>query len=473
VRVAVVENRLRGRQVKKLVSRTCASVEEAPAVVRRALDELDFDEERDYIAAVAPGDRVTSRLIAMPLTQRRQIAEALPFELESLTPFDADEIVCDFMTAGAAESGVNILAVAATRDTLAEFLGVYEKAGLDPDLVIPAPLAVAAQTRYVPPAEGAMDALVYAAPDAVCFALATAGGVRAIHADVTAGGGGAVGAIDPARLVREIKRLFLAVNGPDGTLTPGRISLGGVIENFSAVKEALEASLGVRVEKARLPGDGAALDRGPGADTSNTAFTAVLGAALIQAGTAAADRVNLRQGAFKRKPRIAGQRSSLYIAAALLALVAVVSVASYVAEGVALRGRHEDLKKQIRAEFTGVLPEIKNIVLEKQQLINALARIEQKTDALGAGEAGGDPFLDRLLDITSAAPKSARLDVDEYLYEPRRIVLGGRTGSYENVDQFKKNIERLTWSGKVEVSRAKAGISADTVSFRLEVEVAP
>ena len=85
---------------------------------------------------------------------------------------------------------------------------------------------------------------------------------------------------------------------------------------------------------------------------------------------------------------------------------------------------------------------------------------------------GLDPFLDFLADITLSVPDNVKLDVEELVYEPDGFIIDGHTESFKKVDKLKKNIEKLTWTGKVTVERAKADVSGSGVRFRLEVRIA-
>jgi len=74
--------------------------------------------------------------------------------------------------------------------------------------------------------------------------------------------------------------------------------------------------------------------------------------------------------------------------------------------------------------------------------------------------------------VTYAKPQNTRLDIEELTYEPGRLVLTGRTESYEKVDALKSNLEKLAWVGKARLEKARSSASKADVSFRIEVDMA-
>ncbi len=465
-KIAVLEKRLRSHRIIRLVHRAVEadSPEKTPAMVRRALAELGFDQERDRVMAVFPGEKLTSRNMVIPLEKRSQILEALPFELEASVPFDVEDFVCDYVPIKKVDEGLNIFTVLARNRDMGSFLDVYDSCGLDPDMVIPGPLAIARTLRG--DLDDFVEVYIDIASDSMTMTFVK--GTAPVFFHVSS-----VGLDDGSdSIVREIKRQFIVFGSAVVDVNASNAVLIVRSASTALLRGAMEENLGVRVEKAPLHDDGAPVDGGVGFGDipPREAFASVVGAALMGAELADVPVINLRVRAFQRKPRIAGSRVQTLTAAALMVLLLAVVALSGVYRGIELGGEYDTLKHKTRAEFKKALPSVRNIVSEVQQLKNELNRLKEKSMAIGAGLGEADPFLDYLLDLTRAAPAGGRLDVDHLILEPGRLMLSGRLDTYEQVDQFKQNIAKLGWTGKVNVSNAKADLSGKRINFRLEVD---
>jgi len=465
-KIAVLEKRLRSHRITHLAHRVVEpdSPEKTTAVMRRVLAELCFDQERDRVVAVFPGEKLTSRNMVIPLEKRAQISEALPFELEASVPFDVDDFVCDYAPIKKVDEGLNIFTVLARNPDMGSFLDVYNSCGLDPDMVIPGPLAI---TGALHGGSGDLvEVYLDIASDSMTMTFMKGSAPLFFHVV-------SVGTDDGSdAIAKEIKRQLVVFNAT--VADPGSTSAVLLVRNASSapLRAVIEEKLGVKVEKAPLHDDGAPVDGDAGFENipPREAFVGVVGAALIGAELADVPMINLRVRAFQRKPRIVGSRVQMLTAAALVVLLALVVALSGVYGGIELGREYDALKRKTRAEFKRALPAVRNIVSEGQQLKNELNRLKEKSKAIGAGVGEADPFLDYLLDLTRAAPSGGRLDVDHLVFEPGRLMLSGRLDTYEKVDQFKQNIAKLGWTGKVSVSNAKADLSGKRINFRLEVD---
>src|SRR5262245_27573146 len=101
----------------------------------------------DTVLSCLPGDAVSSRLLTLPFARSRQLAQTVPFELESHIPFTLEHVLVDFQTVQQTIAGVTVLAVAVPRLTLTEHLETLAEAELDPTAVGVVPLASLALLR--------------------------------------------------------------------------------------------------------------------------------------------------------------------------------------------------------------------------------------------------------------------------------------------------------------------------------------
>jgi general secretion pathway protein L len=98
-----------------------------------------------------PGEDVSLRRIELPPAALRKIDELLPFEMESLIPFDAAETLLDHQLAEPPDATkVRVVVCAVPRAKVRERLDMLERAGLDPEELVPGPASLGGLTAFVP-----------------------------------------------------------------------------------------------------------------------------------------------------------------------------------------------------------------------------------------------------------------------------------------------------------------------------------
>ena len=86
----------------------------------------------DRIIAALGGESVSLRLIDLPAGVEKKIAEILPGELGSVLPFDVEDAIVDYQVVGREAGMIQLMAVAAPRQTVAARLRQLQSAGVDP-----------------------------------------------------------------------------------------------------------------------------------------------------------------------------------------------------------------------------------------------------------------------------------------------------------------------------------------------------
>ena len=76
----------------------------------------------DHAACAISGQRIAHRRLEFPFRDRKNLAQAIPFEIEGSMPFDLDDLVVDWqLLPGASNLGV-VAASAAQKDDIGDFL---------------------------------------------------------------------------------------------------------------------------------------------------------------------------------------------------------------------------------------------------------------------------------------------------------------------------------------------------------------
>lgn len=242
----------------------------------------------EVVMCALPGDKVMSRILALPFGEPKRIEAVLGFELESFLPMGVDQMVYDYQILHRGEDKTTVLAAAVQRTFLSEFLEDLKEIGLDPKIVsldslsylnlwehlkrtAPGPVAivdVGARTTQVCVLEDGRAQLVRTmrvAGDAVTAALARSLEVEWAEAERIKCDRGLLPASGMALspddrriadacaegvkpLLRDLRQTFQAYLAQSGREGIGRVLLCGGSSRLLGVQEHLEEQLGVDVE---------------------------------------------------------------------------------------------------------------------------------------------------------------------------------------------------------------------------------
>ena len=89
----------------------------------------------DLIVAAVPGDRLSVRRMEFPFRDRRRLAAAVPFEVESETPFDINDVLIDWELIGGDRQRSELAVCIAPRSVVAARLHELSEAGCEPRIL--------------------------------------------------------------------------------------------------------------------------------------------------------------------------------------------------------------------------------------------------------------------------------------------------------------------------------------------------
>ena len=126
---------------------------DAPLLVRQAEAIQDAfsrvsAEATPYLAL--PGDMLSMRLLDLPFADPRKIDQVVGYELEGQIVHALDDVVFDHMVVRAGEAGSTVLAVAAKRDEIAQYLAGLEAHGTEPRALYAAPVVYRSLSGVAP-----------------------------------------------------------------------------------------------------------------------------------------------------------------------------------------------------------------------------------------------------------------------------------------------------------------------------------
>lgn len=95
-----------------------------------------------------PGQQVFSRFVKLPPVSRDKVLQMVQYEAQQNVPFPISEVVWDYQFLGSGIGSIDVMLAAMKAELVEQVVGVATKAGLRPQLVDVAPLALYNAVRY-------------------------------------------------------------------------------------------------------------------------------------------------------------------------------------------------------------------------------------------------------------------------------------------------------------------------------------
>lgn len=87
--------------------------------------------QTEHVVSALRSDRLSLRRLTFPFSERRRVAQAVPFELEDQVPFELEDMVLDWEIAQRERNRVEIVAALAPRDEVARLVALLHEAHCD------------------------------------------------------------------------------------------------------------------------------------------------------------------------------------------------------------------------------------------------------------------------------------------------------------------------------------------------------
>lgn len=454
-----------------------------PSPVERAVRELLrlLGAPAPMIVAALPGEDASIRRIELPAAAAKKIDELLPFEMEALVPFDAEQTILDHQPIETADGKLRTLVVAVPKDRVRHHLDQLAARGADPQELAVGAAALDALPQLVPAlALGDAPQIVIhfgAKKTDVCVLrrgrCELARTIRAGFADVAETGFGtnasdaaAIGAryagSAAERLGREIKQT-LASWRMQGGAPPGAIWASGLGMSDPRIGTWLGEVIGQAPSLLDLPDAAPSAQLDP-ASRARFAYALALAARPLLKGK----RVDLRKGEFapRRTSSWARQHAAL-LSACAAALVMAFFFSTYARWSV-LDARRQMLEGELARVTAGRLGE----------------RTTSPSRARSLLETGGtrsDPLprftaYDALAGISGAIPTDITHDVQRLhvdLGDDRsggRFEIAGVVGSIEDRDRIAQALGQVECFREIELGPLTQAPN-DRRQYRIEADI--
>ncbi len=453
------------------------------AVVGEVVRHVGLADRRCQFRVALAAHNFSFRSFVLPFQDHKKIRQVLAGEISEVTPFDIDDLVYEFVTAGKAAHGTMVQAAMIERLVIDGELADLQAHAIRPEMVTIAGLAQAlAVVRF----SGEQNLFYLDVGLRRATLVRIAGGkihlLRPLKFCIAGTAdysvpeeGESVKNLEPD-LRRETFRAFaravrqtLLASGAEKGIDDLTVFLGGPMSTFPDLASTLQKELPLRVETYAfdftpvLMSSGDSGDAWPAGVMERAMSLVVLPERDAQCFNFSGQTTRTG-GAFARLSKYL-QYSAV---PALLTLIVVVALAWH--DRATLVKEQKRLDGDIRRIFTQSLPDVTRIVDPVQQL---KSRVDEARKAYMTGDDGvaGPGMLEILAEISSLVPSSLQVRVVRLTADQNDIRLRGTTDNYSAVESIRKGLERSPLFSRVDFSSATQSRQSGAIDFELAIRI--
>jgi len=465
VKVAAVRTAYRKVQLLGLASVEVAQAGGVPEAILQATRAVMGERGGlgDAIAISLEGQRGTVKVIGLPASAQKQIAEVLPFELESALPFDVEESVYDYrILPGLRETKGEELAVlvgvAKTVDVAARIDLVKGALAAEPERVGIGAFPIANLLPYVPVLGEGIVAIVDLGTVS-SDVLVMKGGEPLFARTIALGTKGLPGTA--AKLAREL-RTTIAAHRAQGGEPPTRLLLCGGGAYVSGAEAFLSSALELPVEVLPAP----ALEMTTISPEHNAAlarFSKAIGLALGLGPRFAG--FNLRKGPLAFERGFAWVKEKVPLLAGLAAVILVSFLFSAWAQ---LYSKSKDkavLEKALSMVTKDVLNEETSSPGRANELLASQTTLSDE-DPLPHADA-----FDVMVKLSELIPPSMTHDIEELDIQKQHVILHGIVGSIPDGEAIKTAVQTERCFSDPKITRITAQVGGTAQKYVLEFDI--
>jgi general secretion pathway protein L len=416
----------------------------------------------DALHVSFPSDRVIVRRLKLPFRDPDKILQTLPFELEGEVPFPVEEIAAGYLLQEKVPDGVELLAIAASKQAVQSWLDGLGPLGVHASVVEP---TLAALTRMAPPWSPQTlrtIGMVEIGRSSTNLLLFHEGKVRVLRSFQWGRSNGETEQPLPEALVQEILRTFTTARARGDAPWPEAVYLCGSAIVGTELAPWLEDRWEIPV------GYLSPLDLVPWAlestvDAPPALFATAIGLALGSGGRGS-ETCNLRVGQFAYHPGISILRGRALAALILVLLAAGAGIGSLYAKLDVRRKSLDGLQKETRSIFRKVFPEGAQMAQPAEQMKRHLE--ERKAKHLNLLAQDPRSTVLELLREISIREQGRALRLTEFDLSGEVVNIRGEANGYDIIEKAKDNWATSPLLDGVEIKSAKKNPKSQLWDFQ-------
>jgi len=423
------------------------------------------------VASAMPGASVFFQNIQTDLSSLEQIKQVLQFELEDHLPLPFEDIVadvCDFRDDDDDARAAFIGGV--SRNALRDRMALLRESGIECDLIDAEVCALKALVAAnYPSIAKATYLIAYLRETHTILAVCENGHLLSARtlplADIEAEEDQQAADSELTRptLVREMELTWRsALHGP--IPSSAHLLLGGDRGSPESLSEALREELPCRILSFN-PFENVICAKGHEEDPN---LSIAMGLAIRASEDGAMGMNFLEAETYQQVQATEAQRGLVLLGLLLVAILGV-WCGNVLVQKQRLETEYGRIRNEIREEFQSAFPDERNIVKELAQAAAQLEALRKEYGSLAAIVGREVDPLRILQKITSAVPPELKAGISEFSITGQQAYLGGRTNSFEAVDELRARLEKIDDFAAVTVARTDVDRKTREVRFRLQI----
>ncbi|MEE4356733.1 MAG: type II secretion system protein GspL [Desulfococcaceae bacterium] len=475
VSAVLIDSSLRENRIEDTVSLPMAKDGSPEERLKHALTALAgrMPLSASQCVSAFPPELVSYRNIRIPFKGDKKIGQVLPFELEPLLPFPADELITDFYTIRPAPDQpdqTDILAMTVRKEDLQHYLNILSSFGLDPKSVSPGgyPTAACLNSAEEMPEEWMLLDMQEKQAD---FFLISGGKIHLMRSFPLV-----APAEEPDMYSKNLyammqqtlqasEELFSRPFAADLLLLSGKIAAAADTDIAKKLEEMLE----IRVKYSDMLKTFEKRVRiSPDISWQKGQMDNALALAISEAE--GKNGINFRKGPFATRKDWAAHKKNLISTALFLTVILLLLLCNTLIDFHNRQKQIDKLEQQIRAVFTSAFPDVQRIVNPLHQMQVAMDELRKNAPVPGEG-VSTLRIMDLLNDISQRIPAEIDVEFKRMVLDPENILISGDTDTFNSVDSIQTALEGSPLFKKVTISSTSRDKKENRINFKIKVDL--
>lgn len=456
VRVALLRTTYRRIAIAALAERPFEEEQTIQETIRTLV--LPLISRGDSIASALAGDKLFVRRVVLPSTAMKQLAEVLPFELESQLPFDLQDAVYDsHLLPRGAQDPISVLACVSRTDQVQDRIDLIQSAvHNEPERIDASSFALANLAAITPElAVPGPIAIVHLDAKTTDVAILQDGKVHYVRT-VTGGTQGLPGSAQS--LARSLRQTLLSWQST-GSLAVQVVYLTGPGSAFHGAEAYLSFELGTEV--ALLPAIRTETDT-PDLLERAPSYSRAIGIALGLTRTP--NSMDLRRGDLTYERGFGFLREKIPL---IVSIGALIFVSFLFATWMELRSltKQQDALEEALGKVT--LDVVGETIRDPQMAEDAVSITTSKLD---------DPMptvdgFNLMIEVSKAVPEEVTHDIEELDFQKNKATIHGIVPSIPDAQQIAATLGAVRCFENVKIVRTNQVVNENRQKYVLEFDV--
>jgi len=407
-----------------------------------------------------PSDQISYRNIQVPFNNQKKIRQILPFELETILPFQVEDLVIDFnsLTSG---DHTDLIVAAVEKASIQSYLNKLKSFNVNPKIVTVG--GSAAVLCLASLADTPDNFLFVDTGNERCAVFIVKSGqlyyIRSFR----------INSVNSSKIELLCLNIKQAISAFEEIFQPDLIITTGNGIGKSGFEKEMEDILGIAVRRTDLLADTSVQIKNHSEklwepEKLDNAF------ALSLIEIEGFNAFNFNKDSFSLKKYWEENKKGLAITVFLAGLVLSTLFFNIIIDTYLMGKKLSHIEHKITDLFKTTFPDVKNIVDPLHQMRNGIQKAQKSS--LFPGETHRDiRAIDIFNEISRLIPEEIDVEVTRFVFGVENVMLTGNTDTFNSVNKIKRKLEQVDFFKKVVIGSANVDKTENRVRFKLQIKL--